>query len=357
MSGIKICSDEYHAACYFRTIADKNHKKCLIQITEKCNLKCEHCFVSAGKGGMEMSMEQFESRIVPELIGNYFSKVTITGGEPLVHPHVLDMLKLLSNNKIETAVCTNAVLISNYFIDSVKKIGGIHFNVSLDGFRPESHGLFRGNCDKKLFRKIIENIELLGKNELLNGILVTPNIYANIEEYVKICEFAKSCGAKYVLINPLSQFGRGSNHLDLGYNIKSLMQLREYTQKYDDDKLEIVYIRFPNSDAKPLGGCVAGKIIYIFVNGEIAFCPYMVFAAENKDNKYDRHDFILGNVFDKNFDFESVMKEYCFPVTDSDVCRKCNRNDCKKGCYASKIAKGISLIERDELCPLAGKED
>lgn len=356
MGGIEIYNNKFHASCYFRTIADFNHNKCLIQITEKCNMKCEHCFVSANSGGIEMNMEQFKYRVIPNLLRNRFSKVTITGGEPLVHPSVLDILKILNNNGIETAICTNAVLISDNFVDSVIKLGNVHFNVSLDGFRAESHGKFRGNCNKKTFETIISNIELLGKNQLLKGILVTPNDYADLQEYVQICEFAKKCTAKYVLINPLSQFGRGSTNLELGYNDEKMMQLKECTQKYDDDDFEVTYIRFPNADTKPLGGCVAGKITYIFANGEVAFCPYMVFAADNQNNEYNRQDFILGNIFDETFDIGHALKKYRFPATSSEVCVECNREDCQKGCYASKIAKGMKLTSRDELCPMNQKE-
>lgn len=356
MGGIRICNDEFHASCYFRTMADSNHNKCLVQITEKCNMKCEHCFVSAGREGIEMNMEQFENRVVPNLVKNRFSKVTLTGGEPLVHSRILDMLKLLSENGIETAVCTNAVLITESLVVSSKELGNVHFNVSLDGFRPESHGRFRGNDDKGLFKRIINNIEILGNNQLLHGILVTPNVYADIREYAQICEFAKGCGAKYVLINPLSQFGRGSGNLDLAYDDEQMMQLKKYTQKFACDGFEVTYIRFPNEEAKPLGECVAGKITYVFADGEVAYCPYMVFAADNMDNRYDRRDFILGNIFDESFDYLQAMERYRFPVRSYEVCKDCDNADCRKGCYASKISKGEELIARDELCPLNRRE-
>ena len=352
MSGIRICDNRFHPSCYFRTIADQGNRKCLIQITERCNLECEHCFVSAGKHGRDMDVERFETRVVPQLVKNRFSKVTITGGEPLLHPKFLEMLMLLSCKEIEIAVCTNATLITDTICDATKEFANVHFNVSLDGFRPESHGRFRGNCDEALFDRIKSNIKLLGSKHLLHGILVTPNAYADIHEYEQICEFSKECGASYVLINPLSRFGRGSNNTELAYDEKKMMSLYENTKKYNSDGFEVTYIRFPNVDAKPLSECVVGKISYIFTNGEITVCPYMVFAANNIDNEYDRKDFIIGNIYDEEFDFDEALRRYQFPVAFSDVCRECKNGNCKKGCYATKMARGKNLLGSDELCPI-----
>ena len=35
------------SSCYFRTTADGGTRKALVQIDERCNLHCAHCFVSA----------------------------------------------------------------------------------------------------------------------------------------------------------------------------------------------------------------------------------------------------------------------------------------------------------------------
>lgn len=44
-------------------------------------------------------------------------------------------------------------------------------------------------------------------------------------------------------------------------------------------ELDIAHIRFPNTEGRPLAGCEAGTIIYVFTPGEITVCPYLVFAA------------------------------------------------------------------------------
>lgn len=349
---MKIYNEDYCAACYFRTIAEYPNRKCLIQLTEKCNLRCKHCFVSADNSGKEMDYEKIKENIVPQLVQNNVKKVTLTGGEPFVYERLYDVISLLCTHEINVSICTNATLISKEFLSKISKYQAVHFNVSLDGFSSNSHGKFRGNMKTELYKNIIRNVKLLGQSGLLNGILVTPNIYSSIEEYINLCNFAKECGANYVLMNPLSQFGRGEKSIKLAFDQIQMNKLRSATEKFGDEAMEMVYIRFPNNKNKPLGKCVAGKIMYIFTNGDIAYCPYMVFAAKDRNSLYEEQDFILGNIFEKDFDWNKSLEQYIFPVKYNEVCFDCDNASCRKGCYAAKIAKGRKLESSDdEVCP------
>lgn len=351
MSGTKIYNKEYCAACYFRTIAEYPNRKCLLQLTEKCNLHCEHCFVNANGEGDEIEFEKIEKYILPQLKRNSVSKVTLTGGEPFVYGRLLDVVKLLSGQNISVCICTNASLVSEAFLDEIQDCP-VHFNVSLDGFSASTHGKFRGNENAQLFERIKSNIMVLGNRKLLKGILVTPNRYSSLFEYKEICHFAKHCGAEYVLMNPLSQFGRGEENASKAFDKNQMEALRRETEECNSEDMEMVYIRFPNSKKKPLGECVAGKIMYIFTNGDIAYCPYMVFAARNSVSRYSEEMFVMGNIFEDGFEWETAIKNYRFPIDYTETCYGCNDSSCRKGCYAARIACGGKLSDADtEICP------
>lgn len=71
----------------------------------------------------------------------------------------------------------------------------------------------------------------------------------------------------------------------------------ELTAPFDGPDLDIAHIRFPNSQARPLAGCEAGTIIYVFTPGEVTVCPYLVFAARTPQSRHADAEFIVGNVF------------------------------------------------------------
>jgi len=272
-------SGEAHC-CYFRTLPDNNGLKALIQITEKCNLSCEHCFVCSSSKGKTITIDNF-LLILHRLTELNVNIVTLTGGEPFLHPDILEITRLLVENNIKVGICTNGTLINLDQINEFAKIGNIHINVSLDGFG-ESHDLFRHSTCVNTVKNAIIN---LSEHGLLQGILVTPNIYAEVNEYKEICLFAKQYKAKYVLINPLSEFGRGIyNKRNSGVKKNILNEIYNLTKPLTQDGFEINYVRFPSLSAK-LSSCNANNIIYVYANGEISICPYIVFSAKHTNSK------------------------------------------------------------------------
>ena len=53
-----------------------------------------------------------------------------------------------------------------------------------------------------------------------------------------------------------------------------------------------------NDDDRPLSGCEAGTIIYVFATGDVTVCPYLVFAARTPQSRHDDTEFIVGNMFE-----------------------------------------------------------
>ena len=110
-----------------------------------------------------------------------------------------------------------------------------------------------------------------------------------------------------------------------------------------NNSFRLIFIRFPDYEGKGNAPCPAGLIPYVFINGDIAICPYMVFAAENLDNNYSRSDFIVGNIFEEGSiaeKIQSYQSSHCF----------CHRGKKENlGCAAIKIAKNLSLDSEDVL--------
>ena len=181
----------------------------MIQVTERCDLRCAHCFVSATRKGADMPLGDLATAL-PRLESARVSTVTLTGGEPFVHPDLLGLVTLLSSTGVGVTICTNGVSVTTDQIAALRRLPGTSVNVSLDGFSRDSHGRFRGDRDS--FDTTVANIRQLGDVGLLKGILCTPNALADSSEYASIYRFGEEVGAEFVLLNPLSSFGRGDQN-------------------------------------------------------------------------------------------------------------------------------------------------
>ena len=342
-----IYTDDIAANCFFRSALNPPDLKVMIQVTTRCNMHCKHCFLSATGAGMDLSYSLFKSRIIRRLTESNVKKVTLTGGEPLLNPAILDIVAALDDVNIQSCICTNASLVTEEMLKQLEHLN-VHFNVSLDGINPDSYGLFREIPVPSKFAEVLENIQMIGHHNLLNGILTTPNSFTRPEEYNAICDFAIKSGANYLLLNPLSPFGRGKDAATLTLSPNEMNEIRQQLNAYFSklsvsNSFHLVFIRFPNCDGRASAPCTAGLIPYIFTNGDIAICPYMVFAAENPDNDYSSSDFIVGNVFDDGSiidKIQSYRSKHCF-------CQQGKRENI--GCAAMKIARNLSLDSEDVL--------
>lgn len=355
MAGRRIAEAGVAASCYFRTSTIAPERKALVQVTERCNLHCAHCFVSARREGVDISRDQMEHVVLPQLRDARVSRVTLTGGEPFAHPDLLAIVRGARRLEMTVTVCTNATLIEPQALDELAALGGVKLNVSLDGFSAASHGKFRGAAPS--FEVTKETMRAIADRGLLKGVLVTPNRLAPLDEYEQLCRYADECGAAYVLMNPLSSMGRGVRGIRrLGAPEPFMRALAERTSAFAAD-LDIVRIRFPNDD-RPLSGCEAGTILYVFATGDVTVCPYLVFAARSPQAHHADTEFIVGNVFEHE-DIAARLDRYRLhdrsaAATDP-VCGLCAlAGSCGRGCPAAVIAAGGRLGDRDrEQCPVS----
>jgi radical SAM protein with 4Fe4S-binding SPASM domain len=350
----RISASGVASSCYFRSSEIAPGRKALVQITERCNLHCAHCFVSATREGRDMNLAQIEACLLPRLRVARVRRLTLTGGEPFAHPQIMEIATLARRSEMTVTICSNGTLIDGETITELSALG-VKVNVSLDGFSPRGHGKFRGAPSS--FGETVETMRTLGEKSLLKGVLVTPNRLAEVSEYEQLCEFARSCGAEYVLMNPLSPLGRGSAGIRrLGATEEFMRAVAIETGPAEEAGLELVRIRFPN-DSRPLSACEAGTILYVFAGGDLTVCPYLVFAANTAASRHNPQEFIVGNIFEHE-DIADRLESYPLQqrvkLRRDPTCGSCAIADrCGGGCPAAVIAAGGEIGERDrEQCPV-----
>lgn len=352
MSRRRLIVETNAASCYFRSSVDDGERKALVQITERCNLRCVHCFVSSTREGTDISLEHMRDLVVPRLVDARVRRVTLTGGEPFVHPDLLEICELFVSQNIPVGICTNATQTTDEQIFELTAMGGVHVNVSFDGFHADTHGKFRG--DRSSFATTLDTTRKFASAGLLQGLLSTPNMLTEVGEFRDLCAFGVEIGAEYVLMNPLSSFGRGvKSKGKLAAPAEMMSAIRDATSGFAAEGLDTVYIRFPN-DGLPLSGCDAGRLIYVFADGAVAICPYLVFAADTEQSLHDRAEFVAGNILEG--EVATLLDGYDMSrlaMGNNGTCPSCELNgSCGKGCPAAVVANGgrIGAIDAEQ-CP------
>ncbi|RMF94014.1 MAG: radical SAM protein [Candidatus Schekmanbacteria bacterium] len=137
-----------------------------LQITDRCNLKCKHCYLGNPKkrdlkiGIIESLFDQFE-----EIQG---LRMIISGGEPLLHPRFEEINELLKDRSFRAILLTNGTLLDE---DLIARINVQEYQISIDGLE-EAHNFLRG---RGTFKKSMQSVEML----LKKGIDVSIATMAN----------------------------------------------------------------------------------------------------------------------------------------------------------------------------------
>lgn len=93
-----------------------------LEVTDRCNLKCLHCYEEANDGisGRIMAWEDY-LHVIAQLKAGGIKKIQFIGGEPMMHPRLRDMITLARPDFEFVEVFTNATLISGEWASFFKE--------------------------------------------------------------------------------------------------------------------------------------------------------------------------------------------------------------------------------------------
>lgn len=114
-------------------------------VTQACNLKCVHCYAAASAEPAPEELTGEEARaLLDDLKAFGVPAVLFSGGEPLVRPDILDLIRYASVELgMRCTLSTNGTLIDADKAKQLADLGLTYVGMSIDGTRPQ-HDKLRG---------------------------------------------------------------------------------------------------------------------------------------------------------------------------------------------------------------------
>ena len=154
--------ENYLAPVAAKSVGGQEYMAIQLDITNACNLKCAHCYHSHHKNSGALNLEgwydvldQYESFL--KTMGLKPS-IVLCGGEPLISPYLLPILKRLSEkyDGPPVSILTNGTKITEKLLKALEPYNVV-FQISLDGPDAKRHDLIRGQGN---FAKALKGAEL-----------------------------------------------------------------------------------------------------------------------------------------------------------------------------------------------------
>jgi radical SAM protein with 4Fe4S-binding SPASM domain len=334
-------------------------------LTYRCNLACEHCYLDAGPAKVktpaftdrsELSTEQCY-RVIDEIAAFAPECVTIlTGGEPLLRRDIVEIVRYGVAKGLWAVVGTNGVKITENLARILAAEGVRGLALSLDALDPQRHDAFRRV--RGAWQNTVEGAKILTRVGLPFIVQTTVGAH-NRDELEAIAAFAHDeLGAKVWNLYFLVPSGRGSFVSDLSpaeYD-QVLAQLAEIQRRWAakmlvNAKCAPHFVRtllsadsptpFPKSFGGGAGGCPAGThYLGIRPNGDVTPCPYLPLFAGNLSETG------LREIWDSSELFTQVRQRNhlggrCGPCELSSLCG---------GCRARAYGMTGDVMAEDPLC-------
>jgi len=176
-------------------------------ITQRCNLKCVHCYAHAKNIAFDNELSLSEGKILIDDLAEFGVPVMLfSGGEPLVRQDLPELAAYAVKKGMRAVVSTNGTLITPQIAQILKDIGLSYVGISLDGME-EINDRFRGV--KGAFRLALKGIENCKKAGIKVGLRFTIN-KSNVGQISEIFNLLDEMEIPRVCFYHLVYSGRGS---------------------------------------------------------------------------------------------------------------------------------------------------
>ena len=328
-----------------------------IEITGRCNLKCKHCRGSASKNNMtDMPLEKIIEIVnfAKDNSDNGFVEVVLSGGEPLLHSDITQIIAYCLKENVYTEITTNGLLINSEFTNAIKNNKLVTISVSIDSCNSALHDSFRGM--NGAYDKAINGIKMLVENGVRTRIRSTVS-KNNLDEMERLILLAEALNVDSIAFGPIIPVGNAmelkkemfntpaemKNFIETFYALKEKYKNRIHV--VTNECLHILHdykdLSEGSSEERVLDGCSAGIVSFnVLINGDVTPCSmfhkkiFNVYESTNYTEDYIQSS-LLKNLIVRNY---------------TGKCGRCALKDSCGGCRVRAEYYRGSYLDSDPLC-------
>lgn len=315
----------------------------ILHITDMCTSHCPYCYACASEQKYSHADIKIIYQIIDELSKAGVKRVSLLGGDPVLHPYVFDIAKRLFEKGIMVGIMSNTMELPVPIEQAVKCISV--FETTIHGRNALEHDKFSQKPNS--YNTLINNLKCISKYDVTIGIAIniipeTSNIVFDMVDSIVNKEKIR---VDYIVIQRIIPFGRAEDSTRYLLTKNNLNQALESVNKVNEQ----LGIEISVEDPFPL--CAIDKKYWKYMhpcewgytkaalngNGDLTRC--------GADTRY-----LLGNIFKtpiaEIWDNSPILKEFRCKKHLPESCLKCKMLiRCGGGCSLSCSSNGDDGVD------------
>ncbi len=251
-----------------------------LELSRKCNLECIYCYASSGKA-LDNELELHEILDAVDQAAELGARkiIVLGGGEPMLFPHLFEVMDHILDKGLKADLFTNATLIDR---ESAEKLADrrVPVVIKMNSRKPHVQDLLAGR--KGTSAAIMKGLEALRRAGYPDGDMKlgveTIICRQNLEELPELWRWARREGfTPYVEV--MTWQGRAKEHPELEVTPSELQSLFEHLSRIDDAEFGRKWQAHP-----PLAGSHCARHEYsctVTAAGDVHPCPGVAISVGN----------------------------------------------------------------------------
>lgn len=304
-----------------------------MELTEACNLKCRFCYNS-----QKPRFNNSAFRMMDILSEQGVMQLTLTGGEPLMHPQFFEILDYATKKFPNVMVLSNGALMNEDNVKRISSSGVMSVSISIHGTRfvHESLTGVRGSYDDSI--RAIQNYLAIGTVPVASNFVLNAINKAVLPETANLFH---AIGLKFMTITRFVPVGIGKHATDLEIGADDMLDAMRFAHTFmkttSNPHIEfaeaIPHCIVPQDLQYLANTCSYGyDRFYVDVNGNMMVCGLSRIP-------------LGGNILEKSIvDIKKESLVFSKYMADEHVdltCLRCNLfAKCHGGCRAAAMRNG-----------------
>src|SRR5215469_1237873 len=251
-----------------KRLIDRKPLQCSLYVTDRCNLDCAYC-TEYDNSRPHPSLDDLKKwiRKIREL-GTM--RIAIVGGEPLMHPNIVEVIRYCRELGFATSLTTNGFLLTRKLVAELEDAGLQVMQISVDRMTPSP-------ITKKSFKTILPKLDYFRDSKI--SLHITGVICADtLPEAQAVLETGLSRGipteVRLVHADPSNRFrvdpGRRE---ELEHFLDSMIERKRRGEKIHTSEAILKYQRSLLRGEHVEWTCMAGyKLFFVSAQGEFWIC-------------------------------------------------------------------------------------